>query len=186
MSEDVVVNYGPLAGLVGTWKGDKGMDVAPEPDGESHIPYFETITFSECGTVGNAETQNLAVLFYRQIVQKSENGEVFHDQTGYWMWDEVANTVIYSLTIPRAVAVLAGGQASSTETGAIAIHVASSAESPDWKIIESPFMRDNASTRSYTMDLELQGDELSYEQTTIVDIYGKTFDHTDGNSLQRQ
>jgi hypothetical protein len=25
------VDYGPLFGLAGTWRGDKGMDVAPDP-----------------------------------------------------------------------------------------------------------------------------------------------------------
>ena len=29
----MAIDYGPLAGLIGTWKGDKGMDVSPEPEG---------------------------------------------------------------------------------------------------------------------------------------------------------
>jgi hypothetical protein len=28
------INYGPLTALVGTWEGDKGVDRAPEPDGD--------------------------------------------------------------------------------------------------------------------------------------------------------
>ena len=36
------VDYGPLAALVGTWKGAKGVDRAPEPDGEERNPYYET------------------------------------------------------------------------------------------------------------------------------------------------
>jgi len=27
------IDYGPLAGLIGTWTGSKGLDIAPEPDG---------------------------------------------------------------------------------------------------------------------------------------------------------
>ena len=37
-------DYGPLTNLIGTWNGDKGMDIAPEPDGTEHNPYYETIT----------------------------------------------------------------------------------------------------------------------------------------------
>ena len=39
------VDYGPLAGLIGTWKGDKGLDVSPEPDGKEENPFYETIVF---------------------------------------------------------------------------------------------------------------------------------------------
>lgn len=27
------ISYGPLASLIGTWRGDKGMDIAPESEG---------------------------------------------------------------------------------------------------------------------------------------------------------
>ena len=38
MSDDHSIDYGPLAGLIGTWKGDKGADIAPEPDGTEESP----------------------------------------------------------------------------------------------------------------------------------------------------
>ena len=60
------INYGPLACLVGTWKGDKGLDVAPEPDGKEENPYFETILFEAIGDVKNAGEQVLAALRYHQ------------------------------------------------------------------------------------------------------------------------
>lgn len=33
MSEIAPVEYGPLKELVGVWKGNKGIDIAPESDG---------------------------------------------------------------------------------------------------------------------------------------------------------
>lgn len=39
------------------------------------------------GNVTNAETQHLTVLHYHQIVRHKSDGEVFHNETGYWMWD---------------------------------------------------------------------------------------------------
>ncbi len=33
------INYGPLRGLIGNWKGDNGIDIAPEPEGaETNLP----------------------------------------------------------------------------------------------------------------------------------------------------
>ena len=107
-------DWGPLAGLIGTWKGDKGLDVAPEPDGSEESPYYETIVFEAVGNVGNAEIQVLATVRYLQIVRRKSDDEVFHDPTGYWMWDAAAGTVMQSLTIRRAVCVLAGGEHSGS------------------------------------------------------------------------
>lgn len=39
------IDYGPLAGLLGTWTGDEGMDLSPEPDGVERNPYHESLTF---------------------------------------------------------------------------------------------------------------------------------------------
>ncbi|MBW2290584.1 MAG: hypothetical protein JRG90_22590, partial [Deltaproteobacteria bacterium] len=47
----MAIDYGPLTGLIGNWKGDKGMDVAPEPDGSEESPYWETIDFDAIGDV---------------------------------------------------------------------------------------------------------------------------------------
>jgi len=179
--------YGPLQGLIGIWKGDKGLDIAPEPDGTEDNPYFETITCSAIGDVTNAESQTLAVLHYRQIVQRKSNDEIFHDQTGYWMWDARAGLVMYSLTIPRAVSVLAGGRYPGTNPSEeLQLEVAAREQDPDWQIIQSPFMRDNATTREFSLQITLRNNTLSYFQTTLLDIYGKTFKHTDENQLSRQ
>ncbi len=102
------MDYGPLTELIGTRKGDKGLDVAPEPDGTENNPYYETIKFTPIGDVENAETQVLAAVHYRQIVKRKSNDKVFHDETGYRMWDAAAGILMHFLTIPRAVSVLVG------------------------------------------------------------------------------
>ncbi len=186
MNEETVVDYGPLAGLLGTWKGDKGLDIAPEPDGTEKNAYYETLTFEAVGDVTNAEQQVLTALHYRQIVARKSTNKVFHDETGYWMWDAAAGVVMHSLTIPRAVAVLAGGHYDGPDSdNNVVLEVAAKLDDPDWQIIQSPFMRDNASTTEFRHHITLSGDSLSYAETTIVDIYGKRFEHTDGNQLVR-
>jgi len=176
------VDYGPLAQLAGTWKGDKGLDVAPLPDGDTAIPFHETILFEAIGDVTNAQRQTLSVLRYHQIVVRKEDEQVFHNETGYYSWDPASNTVCQSLTIPRGLALLAGGECSKDTTQ---IEVRAKLGDPDWGITQSPFMRDNAKTVGFHHLLEVSGDELRYEETTFLEIYGRSFDHTDANTLQR-
>ncbi len=76
------IDYGPLEFLIGTWEGDKGMDISPEPEGSEASPYYEALSFRPIGDVENAESQVLAILRYQQIVRRKSNDEVFHDQTG--------------------------------------------------------------------------------------------------------
>ena len=188
MSDTGDINYGPLKGLIGIWKGDKGTDIAPEPDGTENNPYYETITFTAIGDVTNAESQVLSAIHYRQIVQRKSDDEVFHDETGYWMWDESAGTIMHSLTIPRAVSVIAGGSHNGDQNngGSVVLEVSANINDKDWQIIQSPFMRDNARTTEFRHRITVGGDKLTYSETTIVEIYGKTFEHTDENELTRQ
>ena len=77
---------------------------------------------------------------------------------------------------------LAGGKAGANETK---ISVQAKLGDKDWGIVQSPFMRDNASTTGYEYEIEANGDTITYSTTTHLDIYGKTFAHTDKNSLKR-
>jgi len=176
------VEYGPLAALVGNWEGDKGLDIAPEPDGTEKNPYSETILFEAIGDVTNAGSQTLSVLRYHQIVRRKSDNQVFHNETGYWMWDPETDVVMQSLTIPRGVCLLAGGQAAA---GAATLKVSASVDSKDWGILQSPFMQQNARTTKFDRSITVKGNQLSYFQTTMLEIYGKTFEHTDANELTR-
>ena len=180
------VDYGPLAGLIGTWKGDRGTDISPEPDGTEENPYYETITFEAGGNVENAESQRLSIVPYLQVVQRKSNDEVFHHQVGYWLWDPASKTVMQSISIPRAVCCLAGGSFSGDVNAAeVVLEVAAQLGDPDWGIIQSPFMRDNASTDAFEHTIAIAGDELRYAETTHLNIYGRKFEHTDENVLRR-
>ncbi len=50
------------------------------------------------------------------------------------------------------------------------------AEGEEWGICQSPFIRHRVS---------VSGDTLSYDETTVLEIYGRRFDHTDANELTR-
>lgn len=185
MSVQEEVDYGPLKSLIGEWTGDKGYDIAPEPDGIEENPYYETISFSEGGSLENAQIQTLAVLYYRRIVKRKSNDEVFHDETGYWMWDAKEKTIIHSLSIPRAVTLLAGAQFENETdaNGDLTIEVQSSISDKDWNIVQSPFMKKNAKTTSYHQKIVVGKGKMKYKETTMLSIYGNDFEHTDENEL---
>ena len=178
------IDYGPLMGLVGSWRGDQGLDVAPEPKGTEETPYYETLECVAAGDVENYEEQKLAIVRYHQVVSRKRNDTVFHDQVGYWLWDANAQTVIQTLTIPRGVCVTAGGTA--TGQGPIVLEVRAALGDKDWPIAQSPFMRDHASTLAFQHQVTIDGDRLRYAETTTLKIYDqKHFAHTDANELVR-
>ena len=181
------IDYGPLAALIGTWEGDKGNDRAPEPNGEINEPYFETIKFDAGGDLSNAKEQKLVIVPYLQVVSRKSTGLVFHHQVGYWCWDPKTGVVMQSLTIPRGFALLAGGQFAARDKyeGALTFEVKAALGDPDWGIVQSPFMRDKAKTTAFSHKLTVNGNELAYAESTMLTIYGKTFDHTDVNKLKR-
>ena len=182
MSDEL--DYGPLAALIGNWEGGTGTDIAPEPDGTEDNPYYETIMYEAIGDVTNAEEQTLVVLRYHQVVTRKSNNKVFHNETGYWMWDPATNVVMQSLTIPRGVALLAGGEATESDNG-ITLNVKASIASDEWQIVQSPFMKEKATTTAFKHSITVKGDEMSYSETTSLKIYGKPFKHTDDNVLKR-
>ena len=185
MSEENTVDYGPLTALIGTWQGNKGMDIAPEPDDTERSPYYETIVFEAAGTVTNAEEQTLAVVRYHQRVFRSSNDVQFHDQVGYWTWDAATGEIANTFTIPRRVAVVAGGDVIDESADSLTLRVKATDDDAGWSISQAPFMRDKARSKSYSQTLTISGDQLSYEQTTVLDIYGSNFDHTDKSVLAR-
>jgi len=176
------IDYGPLDALEGTWKGDKGKDIAPEPDGQEENPYFETILFEKIGDVKNAEKQTLGVVRYHQVVSRKSDNQVFHNESGYLSWDGEQKIVMQGLTIPRGVALVAGGRCDDPASGTFEVK----AGDADWPISQSPFMRDNAKTLEFSHKISVNGDSLTYSETTVLEIYGKRFDHTDENTLVRE
>ena len=189
MSNSVVdgIDYGPLVCLFGTWKGSEGKDLAPEPDGVENNDFYETITFEAVRDVANAEEQRLSIVRYHQHVVRKRDDKIIHDQVGYWLWDQKTHRVIQTLTIPRAVNLLAGGEAKEGGDGSISFDVTSEDGHPEWGIQQSAFMTKKARTKKFSHKLTVNGDKMEYREVTLVDIYGKSnFEHVDSNTLFRE
>lgn len=179
------VDYGPLSLLVGHWAGNRGVDVAPDAKAQpDRTKFIDDITFVPSGPAENAEEQELVSVRYHHVVRKAENGQIFHDQIGHWIYEPSTGLIMHSLSIPRAVALLAGGQLVENESGWSA-KVKATAGDDAFGIVQSPFMNEKAKTKAFEITLTLEGDLLSYEQVTYLHIYGADFDHKDTSRLQR-
>lgn len=179
------VDYGPLAQLIGKWYGNIGLDIAPDINSNpDKTPFTNDIVFTAAGTTENAEEQKLVAVKYHHVVRKAENGHIFHDQIGHWIYEPTTNIIMHSLTIPRGVCLLAGGVFKDNPQESI-FEVEATAGSDTYGIVQSPFMLEKAKTNAFQMKMSVKGDELNYREVTSLYIYGKEFEHVDSSTLQR-
>lgn len=179
------VDYGPLAQLLGKWFGQGGLDIAPDADAApDQSPYTDELMVTIAGPVENAEEQQLVAVKYHHVVRKKENGHIFHDQIGHWIFEPSTGMIMHSLSIPRGVCLLAGGKVEQNGDETI-FKVEAKAGSENFGIVQSPFMLEKAETRKFQMRLRVKGNELSYKETTSLFIYGKDFEHVDESTLKR-
>lgn len=179
------VDYGPLAQLIGKWVGNKGLDTAPDANANPDKTTFtDEMVFTATGSVENAEEQNLVSIKYHHVVRKLENGHIFHDQIGHWIYEKNTDTIMHSLSIPRAVCLLAGGKYQEN-SGESIFNVEAKAGSQTYGIVQSPFMLEKAKTKAFKMNLSVKGNELNYNEVTSLHIYEKEFEHTDSSTLFR-
>ncbi|MEZ9899821.1 heme-binding beta-barrel domain-containing protein [Vibrio breoganii] len=178
------LDFGPLAQLVGTWKSVEsgGVDISPAqtgtPQGEGApaiTPFYEVMTFEVAADAVNASEQTLVALYYKQEVFRKADDSKFHDQRGYFIYDKDNQIVYNSFCVPRTTCVTAEGVAGNEMTLKVS----------DRGIAESNYMLNNASTTDFSMNIKVDGDTLTYSQTTALDIYNKLFAHTDSSVLER-
>jgi len=179
------VDYGPLAQLIGKWVGNKGLDNAPDANANpDETEFSDEMVFTPAGPAENAEEQNLVSVRYHHVVRKLENGHIFHDQIGHWIYEKSRNIIMHSLSIPRAVCLLAGGEYQDNNGESI-FNVEAKAGSQTYGIVQSPFMLEKATTKAFTMNLSVKNNELHYHEVTSLHIYGKDFEHIDKSTLFR-
>src|SRR5664280_550458 len=170
------LDYGPLVGLIGTWKSapNGGVDVAPGQAGSTVgkgnpavSPYYETITYTPAGDAVNASEQHLAALYYRQQVFAKIDNKQFHDKIGQKVYD--------TFCIPRGVCVVAEGAPGTTMT----------LKTQSNGVAQTQYMLNNDRTEAFSVNFTLSRNTLKYEQTTDLYVYGKPFSHTDSDTLKK-
>jgi len=176
---------GPLAALVGTWEGDKGLDIAPAPDRTTReTPYRERMQFEETGEVDNHE-QILYGLRYRTTAWPLGKDDPFHEELGYWLWDAKEEQVLRCFLVPRGVTVIAGGTA---KTDARSFQLAADVGSETYGICSNRFLDREFKTVRYELSFQVNDDgTIRYEENTQLRIKGQSeiFHHKDSNTLKR-
>jgi hypothetical protein len=176
--------WGPLAGLIGEWEGDQGLDVsfhnAVGKVGETK--YRERVTFAAFGPVDNGK-QRLYGLDYRMAAWRFGEENAFHTEIGYWLWDADAKLVMRCFMVPRGSTLLAAGTAGA---GDKSFYLEANLGSQTYGILSNTYLDEKARTTKYTCKVEVGQDTFSYDScTSYVHAVGGEVAHTDRNTLKR-
>ncbi len=181
---DTLRNLGPLRGIAGVWQGQRGLDVKPKADGAKKQAYVERIELQPIDPQTNGP-QLLYGLRYHTHVTKPDQVKTYHDQVGYWLWEPATETVIHTLTIPRAQVVMAAGHASAD---AKSFELVATGDDPHHGIRSSPFLDYAFRTVEFRIKVTVNPDgSWSYDEDTVLLIRGQSepFHHADRNTLTR-
>ena len=174
-----------MAYFLGTWEGHQGDDIAPGDDrGTENNKFREQLVFEDAGLVENHE-QKLQALRYALMAWRIGVDVPFHEERGYYIWEAQTQQLMRSFTIPRGVALIAGGKVdpSAKETVLRAEY-----GSFTYGICSNPFLDVEFRTQSFEMKIKILGaDSFSYDEDTILLMKGRKepFHHRDQNTLMR-
>ncbi len=181
---DTLKNLGPLRAMAGVWAGERGLDVKPKAEGAKQQVYVEHIELQPIDPQTNGP-QLLYGLRYHTHVVKPDQVKTYHDQVGYWLWEPATETLIHSLTIPRAQIVMAVGQASAEATE---FALVANQEAEHYGIRSSPLLYYACKTSEFRIKVSIHPDgNWSYDEDTVLQIRGQTelFHHRDRNRLSK-
>jgi len=184
MTDEIIKNLGPLAALAGTWEGDKGVDFSRIHSEEKQTRFREKSVFEPFGPVRNGP-QVLYGLRYTMTAWPLGQNEAFHEELGYWLWDDGNKQVLRCFMIPRGVLINAGGDA---ESDSKSLHLSAEVGSETYGILSNKFLDETYKTRKYILDLEIQDNgSFSYREDTQlwIPINEAIFHHTDQNTLTK-
>lgn len=177
--------FGPLAGLIGTWYGDEGVNISYDYDVKKVIEtrYTETATFNIVGDVTNGN-QTLWVLDYTTAAKRVGEEDVFHTELGYWLWDPARSEVMRCFMVPRGSTILAGGQSSANATQ---FDMEAKIGEEAFGVLSNPYLIEHAKCIRYTNSVSIDGETWRYEENTVMTMTatGNTMDHTDANTLNK-
>jgi hypothetical protein len=177
--------WGPLAGLIGTWEsGWDGLDVAFHNDkGKIHeTPFREKTTFKPFGPVEHGE-QRLFGLDYRTAAWRKGEENPFHTEVGYWMWDANNKQVTRCFVLPRAQALIAGA---TVEPDATSFRLEARIGSNTYGILSNQPIDEVAHSTRFDVTVSIADDTFSYDETTEIEHskYPSVIMHTDRNTLK--
>jgi hypothetical protein len=127
-NEETLVFFGPLSQLIGTWTGNKGVNLIAVPDQKGGFkllvaPYYETLTVTPLSSPtpnrGLKTIEQIPTLMYSLIINNANDNSLMHAENGIWeLLDGSPDNNGYNLarisTVPHGDAVMALGNSSVT------------------------------------------------------------------------
>ena len=181
---DTLRNLGPLRGMAGIWRGTRGLDINPKPEGPEKQAFIDHIELQPIDPQTNGP-QLYYGLRYHQHVVKPNQVETYHDQIGYWLWEPATETLIQTLAIPRAQIAMAVGRAAAD---AKSFELVATRGAETFGICSAPFLEYAFKTLEYRIKVSINPDGTwSYDEDTLLMVRGRSepFHHSDRNVLTR-
>jgi hypothetical protein len=181
---DTIANLGPLRPMAGIWEGTSGSDDHPIDTGGENDAFFEHYELQPIDFQTNGPQLFYGLRYHTHIVNPAEE-PTFHDQVGYWLWEPLAQQVVFSLAIPRGQALIAIGPATAESTGFELTAVLGTEVNG---IVSNPFLLRGFRTTSYRIAVTIGTDGTwSYESEGVLEIPGRAepFRHVDRNTLHK-
>ena len=182
--DDTLVSLGPLRMLAGSFAGAKGHDRHPNEAGVGEDAYTETWELLPIDAQTNGPQLFYGLRYHQQVIRVS-NGETFHDQVGYLLWEPERGRVLMTLAIPRGqVAMAVGDVAADART----FTLRASEDDRHAGIVTNDFLDHAFRTPAWQITFDLRSDdEWSYDQTTSLHVLGRegVFAHTDRGLVSR-
>lgn len=185
-------DYGPLKFFIGEWEsqGHQGENRAPDEERNvENTKFRQWMKFTPIGEQENHEQALMGLQYENKAWEQGEDGEedeLFHQEIGYFLFDKDKNEVIKCFTIPRGMAILAGGKIKEGENF---FTLVSTLGENVYGLTSNPFLDKEFQTIRYTVTFKiLDQDTFSYDENTELKIKGqvKIFDHTEKNTLKRK
>lgn len=177
-------NLGPLRAMAGVWQGQRGLDVKPKAEGPKKQVYVERMELQPIDPPTNGPQLFYGLRYYTHVT-KPDQVKTYHEQVGYWLWEPATETVIHTLTIPRAQIAMAGGHA---KPDAKEFELVATSDSANFGIRSAPFLDYAFKTIEFRIKVTINADGTwSYEEDTVMMIRGRPepFHHTDRNTLTK-
>jgi hypothetical protein len=181
---DTLANLGPLRAMAGIFEGRTGSDDHPVAAGTENEAFVERYELQPIDFQTNGPQLFYGLRYHTHIDSPTEVG-TFHDQVGYWLWEPMAEQVVYTLSIPRGQALLAIGHASAD---AREFELTATIGSEVNGIASNPFLLRGFRTTSYRIAVSIGTDgSWSYESEAVLEIPGfdAPFHHVDRNTMHR-
>ena len=181
---DTLSNLGPLGPMAGIFEGRSGSDDHPVAEGSENEAFTERYELQPIDFQTNGPQLFYGLRYHTHINSPTEVG-TFHDQVGYWLWEPMAEQIVFTLAIPRGQALLAIGPAS---VDAREFELTSTLGAEINGIVSNPFLLRGFRTTSYRISVSIGTDgSWSYESEAVLEIPGADapFHHIDRNTLHR-